>query len=456
MILILGNEMPILTMLNNEGLLSFYSINSNSNSNIRSERLNSQDPVINHQRKTAEPQGTYNSHPFSYFKRITENEMKKPRYLLYLKIANDENVDSLAENLYREFEAIANNFKFSIRHGELPTKDFLMSLINIHTSFRISEAEKENSIDTPKGTVKNLVPLMFVGPEITETEESKLIGIKAFKRDVKKVKFQRIIHLTSASSESSMSESFDDEVDEPAAKRPKIPKIWQLAQIFGEDYYQALKLHSRNEVILDGVTRLQTDIMIYIPKKVTFVKNLASYLGLIFAEDLYAEISFKQDFATRFESELKNKTAKSWRLLQKLYCEKLLFGTSNICVTQNDTIFKNSDSNFKCVVNQEFGDCSPVKILENKLFLDELARSANFSITLPPDANFLQYIEVISEVLEEAIGVKAHVVTYYCYEETIQRVKMPLTPVLPVYVLRHLANVHFAKISKLNRFEFRS
>lgn len=115
-------------------------------------------------------------------------------------------------------------------------------------------------------------------------------------------------------------------------------------------------------------------------------------------------------------------------------------GYNNVCITQNANVFYLADANFKCRV---IADIVPEDDLINSQ-LDYQYGSMNCVANMKEDADFLSYIEMISGIIEEALGIQASCKVVFEWKNKNQSVRFPLCSFIPLYVLRFLVYKRFS------------
>ena len=221
-------------------------------------------------------------------------------------------------------------------------------------------------------------------------------------------------------------ESLLSSCSEPESKRPKLDlqalkacqlKIWMKAQ-------GMKKRHDVNWTKLK-LTKTKLDVLILFPLgKEEICKQLASHLGIIFLEDVYALIQGNTKNEKLYEN-VENENSKLYPLFQNYVARCLMLGFNNVTITCNESAFVNLSANMKYIIY-------------NTDQIDDLDKLSMMTVNVEHDS-FYEYLSATAEILNHVLGYKIDIaVVYRSHDKKLYKCQVSALAIIPLYILRYI------------------
>ncbi|CAH1721348.1 unnamed protein product [Aphis gossypii] len=228
--------------------------------------------------------------------------------------------------------------------------------------------------------------------------------------------------------------SSDDIFEEPEKKKQKI-KIYKTCQMkIFRDCNNLLFPHNDNCTQLTG-TKTKLEVLILCPQNSkTICQKLATHLGLIFIEDMFGKME-ENTKNKKFNQNVNQKHGKVlYPLFQNYVARSLMLGCNNISLTCDLAIFKNMNSNVKCMI---FSEKDSLRYITAKPLINMFVQTKNDT--------FVDYLSAISEIIDFTVKCKVSISAIYSISDKFYNCNVPAVGIVPFYILKFFAEKKMAE-----------
>jgi len=225
----------------------------------------------------------------------------------------------------------------------------------------------------------------------------------------------------------------EDKWQEPKKKRQKI-KTYKTCQLkIFMDCKNLLLPYDNNFTQLTG-TKTKLKVLILCPQNSkTICQKIATHLGLIFIEDMFGKIE-ENAKNKKLSLKVKQKEGKLYPLFQNYIARSLMLGCSNISLTCDLAIFKNMNSNVKCMI---FHEEDNIRYPTDEPLINMFVQTKNDT--------FLDYLSAISEIIDFTLKCKVNIPAIHSISYKFYNCNVSAVDIVPLYILKFFAGLKMAE-----------
>lgn len=333
------------------------------------------------------------------------------RRSVYIMFANANNLEELYTDVLGRFEEYIRTNLLQERYDEDILQTFLKSKKYAPTTSIMKEHDNNVNVEIHS---RPLLPTINIAPSL------KISGQIHTKMNAIGYQHLYILAEMRGSSESCNTDSSDSGSGDCVPLRKKLKTCQKAIEV---NCKSMLGPHIKNTTQLTGTT-VEVDLLIFMGEE--FSAQLCNYLGLIYVESLLKEAEEDTDSVIY---RLNYKTAKLYRLIQSYINKYLINGYNNICIVNNISLWENFNANVRAVISTNSKDINFV----------EAVKISNIYVNLGENnISLLDYVESVALIINKALSFGSHVVAKYACEKNCYRnVRLPLTSIIPLYILRY-------------------